>query len=101
LSLWASTQEQQRGKAQEVKDLLIELARTAQALAERDQRYSAQLHQFTRDLHAVADLEDLAQVRSSLMRTANKLRKCVNQVDQDSQQTIAQLSRGCHRMRAN
>ncbi len=92
LSQWGErTAEHLKGKAQEVKDLLIVLARTAESLGERDQRYSSQLQQFTTRLRTVADLEDLTQVRASLMQTANELKACVDQMEQDGQQTIAQL----------
>jgi diguanylate cyclase (GGDEF)-like protein len=92
LSLWGErTAEHLKGKAQEVKDLLMALARTAESLGERDQRYSARLLQFTSHLRSVADLEDLTQVRTSLMRTAGELKTCIEQMDQDSQQVIAQL----------
>ena len=67
------------------------LARTAESLGERDQRYTAQLHQFTTHLRSVADLEDLTQVRSSLMQAAGELKTCVDQMEQDSQQALAQL----------
>ncbi|HZD33353.1 MAG TPA: GGDEF domain-containing protein [Candidatus Angelobacter sp.] len=92
LSQWGDrTAEHLRGKTQEVKDLLIMLAGTAESLGERDQRYASQLQQFTTRLRAVADLEDLTQVRSSLMQTAGELKTCVDQMEQDSQQAIAQL----------
>jgi diguanylate cyclase (GGDEF)-like protein len=92
LSLWGErTAEHFKGKAEEVKDLLMMLARTAESFGERDQRHAAQLHQFTTHLRAVADLEDLTQVRSSLMQTAGELKTCVDQMEQDSQQALAQL----------
>ena len=92
LSRWGEfTAEHLKGKAQEVKDLLLVLARTAESLGERDQRYTSQLHQFTARLRTVADLEDLTQVRSSLMHTATELKTCVDQMEQDSQRAIAEL----------
>ncbi|HVO78589.1 MAG TPA: GGDEF domain-containing protein [Candidatus Bathyarchaeia archaeon] len=92
LSQWGErTAEHLKEKAQEVKDLLIVLARTAESLGKRDQRYTAQLQQFTTHLRAVANLEDLTQVRSSLMQTAGQLKTCVDQMEQDSKQAIAQL----------
>ena len=92
LSLWGDlTAEHLKGKAEEVKDLLLVLARTAESLGERDQRYANQLHQFTSHLRSVADLEDLTQVRSSLMQTASELKTCVDQMEHDSQQAIVQL----------
>jgi diguanylate cyclase len=92
LSQWGErTAEHLKGKAQEVKDLLIVLAGTAKSLGERDQRYASQLQQFTTRLQTVADLDDLTEVRSSLMQTANELKTCVDQMEQDSQKAIAQL----------
>jgi diguanylate cyclase (GGDEF)-like protein len=92
LSRWGQlTAEHLRGKAEEVKDLLLVLARTAESLGERDQRYANQLHQFTSHLRNVADLDDLSQVRSSLMQTANELKTCVDQMERESQQAIVHL----------
>lgn len=92
LSRWGElTAEHLRGKAEEVKDLLIMMAGTAESLGERDQRFANQMHQFTARLRTVADLEDLTQVRSSLVATANELRTCVDQMQRDSQQAITQL----------
>lgn len=80
-----------KGKAQEIKDLLMMLARTAESLGERDHRYASHLNQFTTRLRAVADLEELTEIRSSLMQTANELKSYVDQMEQDSQQAIAHL----------
>lgn len=92
ISQWGDrTAEHLKGQAQEVKDLLIVLARTAESLGERDHRYASQLQQFTIRLRTVADLEDLTQVRSSLMQTASELKTYVDQMEQDSKQAIAQL----------
>ena len=92
LSQWGErTAEHLKGKAQEIKDLLMVLARTAESLGERDHRYTTQLQQFTTHLRSVADLEDLTQVRSSLMQAAGELKTCVDQMEQDSQQALAQL----------
>lgn len=92
LSLWGErTAEHFKEKAEEVKDLLMVLARTAESLGERDQRYSSRLQQFSRHLRAVADLEDLTLLRSSLLQTASELKTCIDQMEQDSQQALARL----------
>jgi diguanylate cyclase (GGDEF)-like protein len=92
LSQWGErTAEHLKEKAQEIKDLLMVLARTAESLGERDHRYTAQLQQFTTHLRSVADLEDFTQVRSSLMQAAGELKTCVEQMEQDSQLALSQL----------
>ena len=92
LSQWGErTAEHLKGKAQEVKDLLMVLARTVESLGERDQRYATKLNQFSAQLRAAADLEDLTKVRSSLMETAGELKTCVDQMQMDSRQALAHL----------
>jgi len=85
------TEEHFKAKANDVKELLIVLARTAESVGERDQRYANHFTQFTSRLQAIADLEDLTQVRASLVQRATELRTYVEQMAQDSRQVLAQL----------
>jgi diguanylate cyclase (GGDEF)-like protein len=85
------TAEHLKSKADEVRDLLIMLARTAESVGERDQRYSGQFAALTTDLKAIANLDDLTQVRASLVRKATELKSCVDQMAQDGQQSLTQL----------
>jgi len=80
-----------KAKANEVKELLIVLARTAESVGERDQRYANHFSQFTTRLQTIADLEDLTQVRASLVKGAGELKTYVDQMALDSHQSVAQL----------
>lgn len=80
-----------KGKTNEVKELLITMARTAQSVGERDQKYTSQFNQFTNRLHSIANLEDLTQIRVSLVQGANELKTYVDRMAQDSQASVAQL----------
>ena len=92
LQQWGErTSEHFKAKANEVKELLIVLARTAESMGERDDRYTKHFSQFTTSLQTIADLEDLAQVRVSLVKGASELKTYVDQMARDSQQSIAQL----------
>ncbi len=92
LQQWGDhTAEYFKAKANDVKELLLVLARTAESMCERDQRYTKQFSEFTTRLQKVADLEDLAQVRTSLMQRANELKNRVDQMAQDSNRSVAQL----------
>lgn len=92
LNRWGSlTADHLKSKADEVKDLLILLARTAESVGERDGRYSNQFTELTADLNAIANLDDLTQIRSSLVRKATELKSCVDQMAQDGRQSLAQL----------
>jgi diguanylate cyclase (GGDEF)-like protein len=78
-------------KANDVKELLIVLARTAESVGERDQRYAGHFQQLTSQLHTIADLEDIGQVRSSLVKSAGELKAYVNQMAQDSHKSVQNL----------
>jgi diguanylate cyclase (GGDEF)-like protein len=92
LQKWgALTAEHLKATADEVKELLIMLSRTAESVGERDKRYSSQFGGLTADLKTIANLDDLTQVRSSLVRKATELRSCVDQMARDGEQSLAQL----------
>ena len=76
LQQWGGrTAEYFKAKTNDVKELLIVLARTAESLGERDQRYSKQFTEFTMQLQTIANLDDLAQMRSSIMQQSNRTEK--------------------------
>jgi len=80
-----------QAKSDEVKELLIVLAKTAESVGERDQRYTAQFSDLTTRLRAIANLDDLTQIRSSLMQRATELKSCVDQMARDSEDSVTQL----------
>ena len=80
-----------KSQADEVKELLVMLAGTAESVGERDKRYSGQFGGLTADLKALANLDDLAHVRSSLVRKATELKKYVDQMAVESESSLEQL----------
>jgi diguanylate cyclase (GGDEF)-like protein len=96
LQKWAGrSAEYLKAKANEVKELLVVLANTAESIVERDQKYASQFSQFTTRLQSIADLEDLGQVRASLLQGANELKTCIDRMTQDSQRSVQQLRAEC------
>lgn len=92
LRVWGGqAREYFRQKTDDVKELMLMVARTAQSLGERDQRYNRQFGEFTGKLRAVADLNDLAEMRQSLVRNASELKACVDAMADESRQTVARL----------
>jgi len=92
LGQWAQeTAQYLQEKADGVKELLMMLARTAESVGERDQRYANQFSDLTSDLRTIANLDDISQVRSSLVRKAGELKSCVDKMTQESQFSITQL----------
>ena len=92
LSGWASrTSGQIKAQAGEVKELLLALARTAESVGIRDQGYSSKFGELTKRLERVAHLNDLAQIRSSLVEHVAELKSNVDHMTKENQQLVAQL----------
>ncbi len=92
LQRWGThTSEYFKVKANEVKELLIVLARTAESMGERDQRYAVRFSELTTQLKTIANLEDLTQVRRSLVQRASEMKTYVDQMAQESQKSVATL----------
>src|SRR5690242_1136264 len=78
-------------KANEVREIMTIMARTAQAISDRDQRYVSQFNEFSVRLQGLADLEDLTKIRESLAQQTIELKSSVDQMAKDGQQSVAQL----------
>ena len=85
------TAEHFRTKADEVKELLIALARTAESVGDRNNGYTQQFGSLTSRLETIADLDDLTEIRSSLVKGVQELKSSVDQMKRDSEQLVANL----------
>jgi len=92
LQQWGGrSEEYYKAKTKEVKELLIVLAHTAQSVGDRDQRYNNQFTEFTTRLRTIGNLDDLTQIRTSLVQRAAELKTYVDQMAEDSKKSVAQL----------
>jgi diguanylate cyclase (GGDEF)-like protein len=80
-----------KAQADEVKELLIAMAKTAESVGARDQGYASQFAGLTSRLERIADLSDLTKIRSSLVERVAELKTTVDQMTRDNQQLVAQL----------
>lgn len=87
----ARTAEHFKAQATEVKDLLIALARAAEAVGSRDDGYTSQFKTVTGSLEKLADLNDLTEIRSSLVKSVSELRNSVEQMTRENRQLVSQL----------
>ena len=85
-----------RGKTEEFKEIMIIMAHTAEAVGDRDQRYSSQFTEFTTRLQTLASMDDLAKIRDSLVSSANELQAGVNQMAQDGEAVVTQMRGQLH-----
>ena len=75
-------------KAAEVKELMLVLANTAEAVGERDHRYALQFADFSAQLRKIADFDDITRVRTSILENAQQMKACVESMAQDSRRTV-------------
>lgn len=78
-------------KANDVKELLLAVVHTAQSIDDRDQKYASQLAQFTAHLQGIASLEDLTEIRESLIAGATELKTYVEHMTKDSNSLVKAL----------
>ncbi len=78
-------------KTGEFKEMLIVMAHTVEAVGERDQRYAAQMQEFTTRLESIADLNGITEIRESIIQGAGELRACACKMVEESKQAVLQL----------
>jgi diguanylate cyclase (GGDEF)-like protein len=92
LRAWGGrTAEHFKAKADDAKELLLALARTAESVGDRDQCYTNQFKGLTARLETIANLDDVSEIRSSLVKRVVELKTSVDQMARDSQRLVAQL----------
>jgi diguanylate cyclase (GGDEF)-like protein len=92
LGTWADNVEQHlRSKAAEAREIMLVMAGAAQSLSSRDRRYADRFRDITTRLQGIADLEDLSDVRRSLMASALELDSDIGAMETEGQRTISDL----------
>jgi diguanylate cyclase (GGDEF)-like protein len=80
-----------RRKTAEVKEMLTELANTAESIGKRDRRYTQQFHEITSSLQTIAQLDDLGRIKSCVLSNAGELKGCVDRMVREGNESIAHL----------
>lgn len=78
-------------KASEVKEIMVVMAKAAESLADRDQRYATQFTELRSRLQTIADLDDLTAMRQSIVKSAQELQACVDRMKEDGSTSIVKL----------
>lgn len=92
LAKWGeSTAKYFQQTAQDIKEIMLTVAQTSQALGERDQRFAREFNEFAGQLAAIGNLGDLTKVRQSLGKTAHLLKSCVEQMVQEGEQSLSHI----------
>jgi diguanylate cyclase (GGDEF)-like protein len=77
--------------AHDVKEIMMIVADTTQALGERDHQFAREFHQFAGQLAAIGNLGDVNKIRQSLGKSAQQLKSCVEKMMQDGEKSISQI----------
>jgi diguanylate cyclase (GGDEF)-like protein len=78
-------------KAREVKEILLVVARTAESVGHRDERFSVQIHAVTARLEKIGNLDDLTQIRASIEESAQALKTSINRMAEEGRATVEGL----------
>jgi len=78
-------------KANEVKELLLAMARTTESVSARDQRSAVQMSEVTQRLKAIASLDDLTEIRASIEKSASELRTSIDRMTAEGKAVLDQL----------
>lgn len=93
LERWGeSVSEDSKAKAEEIKQLLIAVGRTAESIGSRDQAYKEKFNDLILGLEEVENLNDLTRIKSSLTWHVKELKACVDQMASDNQQLVSRLN---------
>jgi diguanylate cyclase (GGDEF)-like protein len=80
-----------RESAEEIKTLLLQIAKVAAEVGDRDQRYTVHFQTLAERLQGAAKLDNIASMRQSLTSNALELVDCVNKMTEDGKRTVEQL----------
>ena len=78
-------------KANEVKGLLLAMARTAESVSAHDQRSAVQMSEVTHRLKAIASLDDLTVIRASIEQSAAELKTSIDRMSAEGKAVLDQL----------
>jgi diguanylate cyclase (GGDEF)-like protein len=92
LSAWGiGTAKHYHEKAREVKALLLAVAGTAESVSARDERCAGQMNAVTERLRAIASLDDLTQIRTSIEMSAAELKSSIDRMTAEGKAVLDQM----------
>jgi diguanylate cyclase (GGDEF)-like protein len=92
LRVWGrDTAKHYQQKAGEVKELLLVMAHTAESVSARDERCAGQMSEVTERLKAIASLEDLTEIRTSIEKSATELKTSIDRMTAEGREALEHL----------
>jgi diguanylate cyclase (GGDEF)-like protein len=78
-------------KADEVKEILMVMARTAESVSQRDARCASRLAEVTGRLQRIATLDDISEIRASIEASATELKTSIDRMTLEGKTAMDQL----------
>lgn len=82
-----------RDKAAEVREILLTMARTGEAVGARDRRCAGQMGEVTARLRRIATLDDLTEIRASIEKSAGELKTSIERMTAEGKAAVDDLKR--------
>ena len=93
LSAWAGKALLHHAEGErEMKEIISALARTAESVTARDEKYSAEIGGLSGKLRGIAGMNNLGEIRRSIIESAAALKHCVEKMAEDSRKSVLVLS---------
>lgn len=93
LDVWASKALQfHADNEREIKEIMNGVARAAESIGKRDEKYGRQVGDLTTRLRSIADMKDLAPIRRSILDTTAALKSCMDKLAEENKSAVTQLS---------
>ncbi len=84
----------------EIKEIMSGVARAAESIGKRDQKYGRQVGDLTSRLRSIADMKDLAPIRRSILDTTAALKSCMDKLAEENKSAVTELSAQVEHFRA-
>ncbi len=75
-----------------VKEVMDSVARAADTIGKRDEKYGREVGDLTTKLRSIANLNDISPIRKSIIETTGALKACMDRLADENKTAVGQLS---------
>jgi hypothetical protein len=92
LAAWSKRAEAEGcAKDNEIKELILALAKTAETVVMRGQKNTSQFRAVTGQLEKIGSLNDIRQIRNSIVQRVSEFRSSIEQMNRENWELVAEL----------
>ena len=101
LQQWADrAAELQKQQDRELKEIIGVVAKTAETIGKRDEKYSSEIGAMALHLRAVADQSDMGAIRRSIIESAAAFQSCIARMAEDGREVVKRVTAQAEEYRA-